>query len=260
MDQATGKRIIALKDKITESFSDGNWEEVGLLTGTLDIIKGHYRLLRSLSWRDDDYPGNVLEVLQEIYERKPSLLDEIEVYINQHFPEDAYFISSQEMEKKITFSPNVFQIPDEKVEPDLVAVMMPFQSGFNSVYTAIKTACKNSKFRCLRADDIWESSVIIQDIFNLIFRANIVVVDFTDKNPNVMYETGIAHTLGRHVVPISQSLNDVPFDMKHHRVLQYLPNAEGLAALTDHLSMRLGHFASDISFNDMQPGDDDIPF
>jgi hypothetical protein len=79
--------------------------------------------------------------------------------------------------------------------------------------------------RCTRVDDIWEESVVIQDIFNLIFRAHVVIVDFTGKNANVMYETGIAHTLGKHVIPISQSLDDVPFDMSHHRVLKYLPNS-----------------------------------
>ena len=79
----------------------------------------------------------------------------------------------------------------------------------------------------------------MQDVFNLIFRSNVVVVDFTNKNPNVMYETGIAHTLGKHVIPISQSLDDVPFDMKHHRVLKYLPNDQGMAALESALTTKL---------------------
>ena len=58
--------------------------------------------------------------------------------------------------------------------------------------------------RCLRADDIWEESTIIQDIFSLILRCEVVVIDCSGKNPNVMYEMGIAHTLGKHVVPITQ--------------------------------------------------------
>jgi hypothetical protein len=88
-----------------------------------------------------------------------------------------------------------------------------------------------------------EDSAIIQDIFNLVFRAQIVVVDFTAKNPNVMYETGIAHTLGKTVIPISQSMDDVPFDLKHHRVLTYLRNGEGLAALTDALHRRIAYIS-----------------
>ncbi len=54
-----------------------------------------------------------------------------------------------------------------------------------------------------------------------------------------MYETGIAHTLGKHVIPISQSLDDIPFDMRHHRVLKYLANGEGLHALESRLTEKL---------------------
>ena len=105
------------------------------------------------------------------------------------------------------FAPNVFNVPESPtIDTDLVAVMMPFNAGFNAVHEGIRRACKEAGFRCLRVDDVWEESTVIQDIFNLIFRAQVVVVDFTGKNPNVMYETGIAHTLGKHVVPISQSL------------------------------------------------------
>ena len=117
--------------------------------------------------------------------------------------------------------------------------MMPFDTSFNPVHAAIREASSSAGYRCLRVDDIWEDSAIIQDIFGLIFRSHVVIVDFTGKNPNVMYETGIAHTLGKHVVPISQSLTDVPFDIKHHRVLKYLPNSEGLAVMSDKLAERL---------------------
>jgi len=120
---------------------------------------------------------------------------------------------------------------------------MPLRAEFTPVYKAIRRACKSSELKCLRADDIWEESTIVQDIFNLVFRAQVVVVDFTGKNPNVMYETGIAHTLGKHVIPISQSLDDVPFDLTHHRVLKYLDNEEGLTKLEEKLAVRLSQVA-----------------
>lgn len=95
-----------------------------------------------------------------------------------------------------------------------------------------------SGFRTLRAKDIWENSAIIQDVFSLIFRAQIVVCDFTNKNPNVFYEAGIVHTLGKHVVPITQYLSDTLFDLQHHRALHYLNNTEGLNALSIILGKR----------------------
>ena len=58
-----------------------------------------------------------------------------------------------------------------------------------------------------------------------------VVCDFTAKNPNVFYEAGIAHTLGKHVIPITQNADDIPFDLQHHRFIHYLNNAEGRKTL-----------------------------
>lgn len=153
-------------------------------------------------------------------------------------------------------------MPEGYVELDLVAVMMPFSMEFTRVYGAIKQATAECNLRCLRADDIWEDTTIVQDIFNLIFRAQVVVVDFTAKNPNVMYETGIAHTLGKHVVPISQSLDDVPFDMRHHRVLKYLPNAEGLAKLSSDLTTKLRQVSVGTPATPLSQAEEesDIPF
>ena len=75
---------------------------------------------------------------------------------------------------------------------------------------------------------------VIQDIFTLLYQADIVVVDFSGSNPNVMYETGIAHLLGIEVVPLAQNIeSDVPFDMRHHRVLQYVANKQGLEELAE---------------------------
>ena len=256
MDVALGKRIIELREKVVANFDAGNWEEVGLLTGESERINRHARLLRSLSWGDEDYAGNVLSVLRRIAEDDLKKLKIIEAYVDEHFPGEARYVSAKPAEKKITFAPNVFKVPEFLPEEDLVAVMMPLRSEFNPIYEAVKRACSSCRLRCLRADDIWDESAIIQDIFNLIFRAAVVLVDFTGKNPNVMYETGIAHTLGKHVVPISQSLDDVPFDITHHRVQKYLSNAEGITALEKTLKAKLGQFAPAVP----APPKRDIPF
>lgn len=149
--------------------------------------------------------------------------------------------ASDEMkaERRISFVPSVFQIPETDLNPGMVSVMMPFASNFNGVFDAIKTACKENGLVCYRADDLWSNSTFIQDIFDLIYCSRIVVVDFSGRNPNVMYETGIAHTLGKIVIPITQSIDDIPSDLKPHRALKYLPNIEGLGDLTKGLSKRL---------------------
>lgn len=142
--------------------------------------------------------------------------------------------------------PNVFQIPEhEKVEPTLTSAMMPFDASFSEVYSAIRKAAENVGLKCRRADDIWENPAIIQDVVALIDRSRVVVCDCTGRNPNVFYEAGIAHTLGREVILITQSEHDIPFDLRHLRYVCYLNNTEGRAALTAALQGRmqtiLGH-------------------
>jgi hypothetical protein len=140
--------------------------------------------------------------------------------------------------------PRVFSIADpEKIEPTLVAVMMPFQASFDQVYNSIQQAAEGSGLRCRRADEIWENPAIIQDIVSLIDRAQVVVCDCTGRNPNVFYEIGIAHALGREVILITQVESDVPFDLRHLRFVQYLNNGEGLEALRQRLAPRLADLA-----------------
>jgi len=241
MDTSRGKKIISLKDRILSGFTQSDWEEVGLLTGCSDIILGHHRLLRSLSFGDEDYGGNILQVLRVIDSKDENLIGVIDAYVSEKYAdkENTIFISSKPSEKKITFAPNVFSVPDLILEGDLIALMMPFASEFRPVSETIKAAADTMGFRCLRADDIWDESTIVQDIFNLIFRSRAVIADFTGKNPNVMYETGIAHTLGKIVIPITQYMNDIPFDMQHHRTLRYLLNQEGLLELKKGIEGRL---------------------
>lgn len=137
--------------------------------------------------------------------------------------------------------PTVFPLAEhERVEPKLVSVMMPFAAEFGVVFEAIKAAATGADLQCRRADDIWENASIIQDVVSLIDRSRIVVCDCTGRNPNVFYEVGIAHTLGREVILLAQNEHDIPFDLRHLRHVRYLNNGEGLAALTAALQARMG--------------------
>lgn len=140
--------------------------------------------------------------------------------------------------------PRVFTLLEpENVEPALVAAMMPFHPHFDGVYTALKSTAESVGLRCRRADDIWESPAVIQDVVSLIDRARVVICDCSGRNPNVFYEIGIAHTLGREVILITQNESDIPFDLRHLRYVRYLNNGEGLQTLGKSLLPRLQDLA-----------------
>lgn len=136
--------------------------------------------------------------------------------------------------------PTVFQISDpESIERTLVSAMMPFHPNFNPVYETLQRTAESVGLRCRRADDIWENPAVIQDVVSLIDRSRVVICDCSGRNPNVFYEVGIAHTLGREVILITQSAEDIPFDLRHLRYALYLNNGEGLAQLSARLQQRL---------------------
>ena len=139
----------------------------------------------------------------------------------------------------IPIQPSVFRVPETGVEKGLVSVMMPFQHSFKGVYKTLKQTCETLGLRCQNANEVWNENEIIQEIFALIYRSKIVICDFSERNPNVFYEAGIAHTLGRNVIPIVQNSEHVPFDLKHHRYIEYLNNKEGLDRLVKKIRPRL---------------------
>ena len=116
--------------------------------------------------------------------------------------------------------------------------MMPFLPSFDPVYGALRASSESAGLRCRRADDIWENPAVMQDVVSLIDRSSVVICDCTGRNPNVFYEIGIAHALGREVILITQAEVDIPFDLRHLRFVTYLNNGEGLAALRARLEPR----------------------
>lgn len=239
ISKISGPQLVQLKNLVVEDFNDSNWRELGALTNTLHEVESHPRLLRSLSWGDPDYDGLALTFLRKMIGQNDENLAVVQDYVAKKCSSSGENISSEQTEgRKIVFSPAIFAIPVESVNQNLISVMMPFQSELSIVYETIKEASKVAGFSCIRVDDIWDHSTVIQDVFSLIFQSYIVVCDFTGKNPNVFYEAGIAHTLGKHVVPITQSEQDIPFDLKHHRYAKYLNNGEGLEKLKQDLIFR----------------------
>ncbi|MCY4251365.1 MAG: hypothetical protein OXC82_13145 [Rhodobacteraceae bacterium] len=141
--------------------------------------------------------------------------------------------------------PQVFQIdryPD--IDRRSVAVMMPFKTELDPVFNSIRGTAEENGLEAKRVKDIWEKDAIIQDIVNLIDRSSIVVCDCTGKNPNVFYELGIAHTLGKNVVMITQDNGPFPFDLGHLHHIKYHNNGEGLEKLGEQLQERFGSLKS----------------
>lgn len=126
------------------------------------------------------------------------------------------------------------------VDPTLCFVLMPFADESRPIYDDhIVPAIQQAGLRALRADDIFNNRQIIEDIWEHINRARVVVADLTGRNPNVYYEVGISHTVGKDVILLTQAIDDVPFDLRHIRVITYEYTPRGCADLEQSLTTTL---------------------
>jgi hypothetical protein len=101
-------------------------------------------------------------------------------------------------------------------------VVMPFASMFEREYTrVIRPAVEAAGLECVRGDEIYSEQSIVQDIWKSVRRARVVVAELSGRNPNVMYEVGLAHALGKPIILLTRSQEDVPFDLKSLRYIYY---------------------------------------
>lgn len=101
-------------------------------------------------------------------------------------------------------------------------VLMPFSESLSEVYDfLIKSGLEEAGYEVKRADDIKSQSNILEDIVIGISTSDLIIADLTDSNPNVYYELGIAHALGKKVILITQDINELPFDLRSYRVISY---------------------------------------
>ena len=101
-------------------------------------------------------------------------------------------------------------------------VLMPFKEPFDTYFTMIfEPAVIGVNLVPRRGDSLFRPSPIMADIWQMIQDAKVLVAEMTEKNANVFYELGLAHALGKPVILVSETIEDVPFDLQPLRVILY---------------------------------------
>ncbi len=105
---------------------------------------------------------------------------------------------------------------------DTCFVMMPFGGWFDRYYQEIYVpAIKEAGLEPIRADELFSTGSVMEQIWDQISNAKVLIADLTDKNPNVFYELGLSHAARKPVVFTAARVDDVPFDLRHLRVIVY---------------------------------------
>lgn len=110
---------------------------------------------------------------------------------------------------------------DIEVDKRMVFVLTPFHPEFEMDYSIIQSTCIDVGLKCVRGDEEYFSSDIFSEMLRYIVKANLIIANINGRNPNVLYELGIAQALDKPVILISREPENLPIDIKSKRFLIY---------------------------------------
>lgn len=126
-------------------------------------------------------------------------------------------------------------------EEPVCFVVMQFSGEFDELFSeVISPTCEEFGYKVIRADDYYSTGLIIDDITRSIREASVVIADVTPNNPNVFYEVGFAHGIGKPTILLSDRKRDkLPFDISGFRTLFYDNTIGGKSAVQERLRRHL---------------------
>jgi len=118
-------------------------------------------------------------------------------------------------------------------KPAQVFVLMPFNAELSELHKIhFKRLEQELGVTIKRADELYSlNESFMTKVWRAIYFADLIIADCTQKNPNVFYEIGLAHVLGKPVVFITRSDDDIPSDIKHLDFIEYKYDNEGVDSL-----------------------------
>jgi hypothetical protein len=137
-------------------------------------------------------------------------------------------------EGRVTFSQ--FEVSSDR--PRLF-VAMEYREPFDTFYQKVIKPQAEHDFEVVRIDEKPGPGVIFQDMQREIAQADVVIAEITHSNPNVFYELGYAHALGKPTILLAQRGVDLPFDIRSFRVVFYDDSIGGKSRVEEDLSRHL---------------------
>ncbi|HLG17183.1 MAG TPA: nucleoside 2-deoxyribosyltransferase [Blastocatellia bacterium] len=135
----------------------------------------------------------------------------------------------------------VVNVPEAR---DLCFIATPFADEFDGVAQAVATAANRLKLQAVQTNKVQMGADFIQDIVNGIRSARVVVAVCSPEpqtgkaNPNVLYELGMAHALGKPTIILTTDFSTLPSDIYTKYALKYQSGAID-SALVDRVAFEL---------------------
>jgi hypothetical protein len=112
----------------------------------------------------------------------------------------------------------------EVKRPKVAFIAMPIDSDDDQivdVLEAIKTAAADCGITAERVDEVESNQRITNRILESIHKAEFVIVDLTNERPNVFFEAGFAHGLGKLPIYVARAGTTIHFDIQDYPIITF---------------------------------------
>lgn len=112
----------------------------------------------------------------------------------------------------------------------------PIRRHIEGIIDAALRPALEDKYDLVVAHRISEPGSITKQIITEIYYAKLVVANLTNRNPNVMYELALRHSLGKPVIMIAEKGTPLPSDIVMERTIFYQNDARGVIELRESIA------------------------
>jgi hypothetical protein len=200
----------------------------------ISLIMGliYYLIIRKR--KKGEYKGDrvILEDLRDTFEKQIYALNDRLIQNEERWQDVNHLLYKKEyLEKPFVISKNIqyseflksngILANELNVDDRLVFVLTPFNNLFYDEYMVIKETCSKMGFNCIRGDEKEFKGDIFPKMLRYMVQARIIIANINGRNPNVLYELGVAQALDKHVILVAKEPKDLPIDIQSQRFLIY---------------------------------------
>lgn len=210
---------------------------------TVGVIAGIIGYLAIRNWRKSDYDQKhskaILEEVRSSFEKQMYTLNDRLIQNEERWRDVNHLLLRNEyiqnkspiQNSRSTYyseflKANGITENELVIDKGLIFILTPFHDKYSEDYKVIRDVCLVNGFRAYRGDENYIKGDIFPEMLKLIVKANLIIANINGRNPNVLYELGIAQALDKSVILISSEPEKLPIDIKSKRFLIYKDNKE----------------------------------
>ena len=168
----------------------------------------------------NQYPAALEEII--FAERSASTADILQNLIEKLFPTGEIVMNGHQGNDGTKAAESLKSVGAQSENKKTIFVAMPFAVEFDDCFHyGIQGAVNSFGYLCERADLNSFTGDVMEFVKERIANSDFVIADLTSANPNVYLEVGYAWGLNKRTVLLIKDANELEFDTRGQRCLQY---------------------------------------